>query len=349
VIEGVVGGRGKSSLEREVGVTASGVVLRPFRNGDPPELCRLWDAAGLGPTAARRLSPDELDFFVLSQLHFDPRGLIVAEVDDRIVGWVHACPPIESYGWEPRGSQGVISLVMVHPQYRRRGIGRQLVDAAAGYLCALGCREVLAGESPPTTPFYLGLYGSASSAGFLSTEDGCAAFFQACGFGEYRRWQVWTKSLERANEPFDPRVMTNRRRCRLEIDELPPRPTARWISREGRWEGAWAGLIAEGDPNPVASCTIWPMRTVSSLRGEHVAGITELFVPPPQRRKAFAKTLLIEVLRHLRSEQFTQVELVVPVEDTATKCLVQLVGFGVTDTCVVYYRRLTEIVTPGLE
>lgn len=330
-------------------MTASGVVLRSFRNGDPPELCRLWNAAGMGPAAARRLTPDEFDYFVLSQLHFDPRCLIVALVDGQIVGWVHACPPIESYGWEPRGSQGVIAMVLVHPEFRRRGIGRLLIDAAAERLCELGCREVLAGESPPTNPFYLGLYGSAASAGFLSTETAAPAFFQAMGFGEYRRWQAWSRPLERANEPFDPRVMTNRRRYRLEVSELPPSPSARWISREGRWEAAWAGLIAEGEATPVASCTIWPMRTASTNRGEHIAGITDFFVPPQFRRKAFAKTLLLDVLRHLRSESYSEAELVAPVEDTAMKCLLQLAGFNVSDTGVVYYRRLTEIVTPGME
>lgn len=327
----------------------TGVVLRRFRNGDPPELCRLWNAAGLGPAAMRRFTPDELDYFVLSQLHFDPNGLIVAEADGQLVGLIHACPPIETPGWEPRGSQGVISLVLVHPQFRRRGIGRSLVAAAEEYLCQRGCHEVLAGESPPTTPFYLGLYGSAACAGFLSAETAAGPFFRACGFGEYRRWQVWTRSLERANEPFDPRVAANRRRYRLELSELPPNPSARWISREGRWEAAWAGLVAENDSAAVASCTVWLMRTISSNRGEQVAGITDLYVPPAHRRKALAKTLLLEVLRHLRTEQFTEVELVAPIEDTATKCLVQLAAFAPTDVGIVYYRRLTEIISHGVE
>jgi GNAT superfamily N-acetyltransferase len=323
--------------------------LRPFRNSDPPAVCRLWDACGLGPGASTRLSVEEFDYYVLAQPHFAAQGLILAVEDGRVIGAVHACLPITTPGWEPRGSQGVISLVLVHPAYRRRGIGRQLVDAAGEYLCGRGCREVLAGETHPTNPFYLGLYGSAASAGFLVSDFAAEPFFKACGFGEYRRWQVLGRSLERASEPFDPRVVANRRKYHLDLRDLPPNATARWVSREGRLEGLWAGLLADGDPVPVASCTVWPMRVRSEAQGGRVMGVTELFVPAAHRRNALAKTLLLDLFRALRADQTTAVEMVVPMEDTATKCLAQLLGFTPVDTGIVYYRRLTEIVTPSVE
>ena len=91
------------------------------------------------------------------------------------------------------------------------------------------------------------------------------------------------------------------------------------------------------------------MRVRSESQCGRVMGVTELFVPAPHRRKALAKTLLLDLFRALRADQTTAVEMVVPMEDTATKCLAQLLGFTPVDTGIVYYRRLTEIVTPSVD
>lgn len=59
----------------------------------------------------------------------------VAQQDGRVVGWVAAYR-------NPRSGLGQISLLHVHPEHRRRGIGAALFDAAAGHLRGLGVRRV---------------------------------------------------------------------------------------------------------------------------------------------------------------------------------------------------------------
>jgi len=81
----------------------------------------------------------------LSAPHNDPRGMfdrkrayqpelfLVGEIDGTIVASVMA-------GYE--GRRGWINLLAVHPDYRRHGFGREMMDAAHEQLTGLGCPKV---------------------------------------------------------------------------------------------------------------------------------------------------------------------------------------------------------------
>ncbi|MEV4810673.1 GNAT family N-acetyltransferase [Micromonospora avicenniae] len=73
----------------------------------------------------------------------------VAEVDDRVVGWVSAFRNIRTS--EP--DFGELSLLHTHPEQRRRGVGTALLDAALGHLRPLGVRRVRTWAQPEALPF----------------------------------------------------------------------------------------------------------------------------------------------------------------------------------------------------
>ncbi|MCA9020394.1 MAG: hypothetical protein KDA74_09650 [Planctomycetaceae bacterium] len=64
--------------------------FRAFHNTDPPQLLKLWHAAGLGRGAAECLSIDAFEVLIFSQPYFDPNGLIVAVEEGEVVGFVLA-------------------------------------------------------------------------------------------------------------------------------------------------------------------------------------------------------------------------------------------------------------------
>ncbi|MEU8155358.1 GNAT family N-acetyltransferase [Micromonospora sp. NPDC048986] len=74
---------------------------------------------------------------------------LVAEVDAEVVGWVSA----ECAGWTSTPNFGDISLLHVHPEHRRRGIGTALLTAATDHLRPLGIRKVRAMAQPDALPF----------------------------------------------------------------------------------------------------------------------------------------------------------------------------------------------------
>ncbi|MCG5460687.1 GNAT family N-acetyltransferase [Micromonospora sp. MED01] len=73
----------------------------------------------------------------------------VAEVDAQIVGWVTA----QRNASTSTAGFGDISLLHVHPEHRRRGIGTALLTTARGHLAPLGVHRLRAFAQPEALPF----------------------------------------------------------------------------------------------------------------------------------------------------------------------------------------------------
>ncbi|MGW3619339.1 GNAT family N-acetyltransferase [Micromonospora arida] len=73
----------------------------------------------------------------------------VAEVDGQVVGWVTA----QRNDSTSTAGFGDISLLHVHPEHRRRGIGGALLTTATGHLAPLGVRRLRAFAQPEALPF----------------------------------------------------------------------------------------------------------------------------------------------------------------------------------------------------
>ena len=118
------------------------IEYRPFRNSDPPQLVRLWHESGLGRGAAHGFNYEAFDRLLFGQHYFDRAGLIVACDGTLIVGFVHAgFRGDASGGWIDR-TEGAICVVVVHPTFRRHGIGRELLARGEAYLRQLGATSI---------------------------------------------------------------------------------------------------------------------------------------------------------------------------------------------------------------
>ncbi len=126
----------------------SPVVIRPYRGADEAALLALWNAT---------LSHDRIDAArfrtqVLLDANFDPAGLLLAEVKGQLAGFVLSIvrqTPFFLQGLEPE--LGWITAFGVQPTWQRRGVGRQLLEAALSRLAGLGRQRVLIA---PYTPNY---------------------------------------------------------------------------------------------------------------------------------------------------------------------------------------------------
>ena len=314
------------------------IEYRPFHNADPPHLAELWNFAKLGPGAALEFPNDALDMLVFAEPYFDKQGLIVACDGAEVVGFAHAGFGANAAGTELSTDEGVICAVVVRMDYRRRGIGRELVARAEGYLRGRGAREIFAGESGRRNPFYLGLYGGADSAGFLESDTGAAPFFTALGYQPAERYQLLYRHIAEKKDPFDPRMLQVKRLMKFGVMDRPSDATWWWMTREGRFGSITFVLVPNAGGPPPAEATFWEMELHAATRGERTAGITRLVVAEPTRRKGYAKSLITEVIRRLRDELVTRVEVTIRDDNVAALNLFKALGFQPFDVGVVYRK-----------
>lgn len=312
---------------------------RPFRNADPPRLVRLWHDCDLGRGAAQGFPCEAFDVYVLAEPYFDRNGLILAVDGPDVIGFVHAGFGANAGGTALATESGVICAVMVRPDYRRQGVGRELVSRAEKYLQSGGARELTAGEAAPRNPFYLGLYGGSESVGFLESDANAAPFFAKLGYRPAERRLLFRRDITQKSEAFDPRLVAIRRKYQLGVLDRPAEAGWWWMTRQGRLDSICFTLVPQAGGAPIASLTCWGMDMHSITWRERTVGFLDLCVDQPERRKGYGKTLLLETMRRLREEMVTHAECAVLETDVAALGLLRSTGFQQVDAGVVYRRE----------
>jgi len=127
-------------------MTIPDVTIRSFQVGDGPAIADGWTAAApADPISYQRFR----DLFLLDR-NFDAAGLQVAVIDDQVVGAAYAVRrliAVDADDLEP--AAGWIPFFFVHPEYRRRGIGRWLLSTAMDWLRSHGRSEVFFSSYTP--------------------------------------------------------------------------------------------------------------------------------------------------------------------------------------------------------
>ncbi|GLC25269.1 GNAT family N-acetyltransferase [Roseisolibacter agri] len=127
-----------------------GVLIRPAVATDMPRLGRLGallveshhelDARRFLP--ARDRTPADYAAFLVRQLDDPDVVLLVADDRGDVIGYAYGA--VEGYDYMAlRGPAGVLHDIIVEPDRRRHGIGRQLLDAALAALAARGAPRVV--------------------------------------------------------------------------------------------------------------------------------------------------------------------------------------------------------------
>lgn len=106
-------------------MSSSSVTIRPARASDYDEMIALWSAAGLDSRCHGR---DKRESFVFQLGHFSSTYL-VAQEDGRMIGVV-----LGTHDWR----KGWINRLAVHPDRRRRGVARKLIETCEEAFLDLG-------------------------------------------------------------------------------------------------------------------------------------------------------------------------------------------------------------------
>lgn len=277
----------------------TGVTIRPFRGQDEPALLQLWN---------RTMAFDPIDEAsfrtrVLLDLNFSPQGLVVAEQDARLVGFVLSIArqvPLFLQGLEPE--RAWITAFGVLPEARRQGIASRLFHAAHARLEG---REVWIS---PYTPNYF-IPGVDTNA-----YPEALAFLQACG------WQTVSQPISMRAEltgfqiPEDILALEQRLAQEQQVTVCPVSPAdlpdlLPFIAEHFGWDwvrGAQEALLELFGPGSDEICFL------VARQGEKITGYChqrrERFGPfgvaPEMRRLGLGRLLLFRCLAQMRAKGF---------------------------------------------
>jgi ribosomal protein S18 acetylase RimI-like enzyme len=314
--------------------------FRPFRNSDPPALVKLWNRTVPESGTARPLRVHELDAHALGTVNFEAAGLIVAEKDGRIVGYVHAgfgpdLPVAFTQPFQLCHELGSICLFAIEPDLDDAELASGLILAAERYLVARGAKVIYAGSLFPLNPFYWGLYGGSEGSGVLS---GHARFRRAVIDMGYEPVST-TVHLE-ANlgvcEPREPRAALIRRQTQLEfLDDAMPNHWWEGVAL-GEFQVMKARLLARSDGVELAHAETWDMSWFCRRDGLARAGLINLEVATDHRRKGYGRFLVSEIFRRARENLVSLVEVQTSATNQAALSLYASLGFQPIDQATLY-------------
>lgn len=299
---------------------------------------RLWHECGLGRGAAEGFKPDAFELVNFSQPYFDPDGLIFACEGDKPVGFIHAGFGTDEGETSLQSEYGVICVVMVHPQYRRQGIGRGLIQQAEEYLQRRGAKEIQAGQSKRRDPFYFGLYGGARSSGFLETDPNAAPFFSSIGYQAGTTIGVYQRNLTMGTDPIHFKLMAIRRATQVVIADQPTAPSWWWFCHTGRLDALRFRLAPKKGGAPIAGVSVVGLDAFIAKWNARAVGLVDIHVRKEDRGKGYGRALLVEVSRHMRQELITLAEIHAPDTNEVAIEAIEGAGFERIDTGIVYHR-----------
>jgi len=314
---------------------------RSFRNTDPPAIAEIWNDAFTGRGAYQLRTASPFERWIFSKAYFDPKGFIIACDEAKPIGFT-LC------GFGPNESQsgvdptvGVICLMAVHTQYRRHGVGSQLLIQAEQYLRARGAKTIYAGPMRPYNPFSFGLYGGSDSPGFLTSDPAAAPFFEFHGYEGASTTLVFQRKLDQSLNVVDGRFATLRRKYEVQI--LPRTTIGSWWQEciFGPLEPVEFRLEDKLTGHAAARTLIWEMEGFGWRWNYPAAGVIDLQVRPELRRHGLAKFLVTQLLRYLQDQYFGVLEVQIPERNSSASALFRSLGFEQVDVGRMFRRPRT--------
>ncbi len=316
------------------------VTFRTFLNSDPPQLLKLWHTSRLGPSAAEGFPCDILELAVYSRPYFDRKGLIVAVDGAEVVGMAHAGFAANPEETALNLAAGTVSTLVVHPDYRRHGVGRELLSRVEDYLKARGATHVTAGAGPNANGFYHSIYGGVEPSGFAVEGNEWHKFFQSAGYQPGPVTKVLHRDLNAGRDPIDARLIRNRRRLNMLITDRVSDHSWWWHARHSHQDTLQIELVDRSSSETVATGRIVGLDVYIPKWGVRAVGIRDVVVTENERRQGYAFSLIVETCRQLREQSIRLVEVQIPEDNAAALELVLSAKFEAVAELTTYRRTL---------
>lgn len=313
---------------------------RAFRNTDPPAIADLWCNYPPRRALVQPMSASVLEQAVLAKPYFDRHDLIVAEQDDRVIGFVHGGFACTEDGCKISTDTGVTSMLMVAPGEHRQAVSAELLKRCEQQLIQKGARDLLAGCVYPANPFYLGLYGGSQSPGVLESNPELLDLCLAAGYQKGERRVVMQIKLASFRPPIDRRRRTLPRKFRILRKFDPPTNTWWEACTMGKMERTQFDVVSMSDRRHCGSIMFWNMEPLSNRWGLQAAGMMDLHIAPDCRRQGVGAYLVSEALRQVKETGISLAEIQLLEQNEAAIGLFAKLGFEQVDVGWVLKKEI---------
>ncbi len=312
--------------------------IRPFRNADPPQLVQLWASQPPQRGLAQPVNVGILEQYLFSKQFFDHQGLLVAEQEGRLVGFVHAGFGPNDEGTDLATDLGTTYMLMVRPDLRQSALPAELLAASEIYLRGRGAKVLYVGGVDHQSAFYLGLYGGSELPGVLLSDTFLHEFARRHSYYECGRVLVVQRDLVRFRAPVTRDLRRMKRHVDLDIEYGPA--AADWwdASVYGNLDRIAYRLCHPRTRQILAHCSFWDIEPLASGWGLRAAGLDSLGVEAGERRQGYATYLLSEAFKDLQKRGITLVEAQTMLTNTPATELYKKLGFAPVDHGLILRR-----------
>lgn len=312
---------------------------RSFRNTDPPAIAAIWRSRAHERGLLQPITVDVLEQFVFGRLIFDYSGLVLAFDEEKPIGFAHATFGPNESRTGISSKTGVVSVLLVHPEYEATEVPGELLARCEAYLRERGAETIDAGAMRPKSAFYVGLYGGADLPGILDSDTVCRQVLSSRGYQEQGRTLIFRQDLCSCRPPVDRQQMQHRRRMLVQV--IMDLPAQDW------WEACTLGdfdrvrfeLVPRGGGPAIAQATFRTMQWSDGFVACPAVGVLDLYVEPAQRRQGVATFLLGEAFRALAAQGILDVEAHAAEDNPAGLGLLRKLGFQEVGQGTVFRKR----------
>jgi ribosomal protein S18 acetylase RimI-like enzyme len=281
----------------------------------PAILADLWNRSYVGAHGFFPLNGNVFEQAIWGNPRFREENLLLLEVSGVPAGFVH-CDYLTGFNFP---ATGVVEALAVAPEFRRKGLGRTLLEAAVARLKRQGARVLDFGGSWPYTPFYSTLIDGSERSGIFANNLAALALCEKFGF------RPEEKSFVMRLNPALVTKFTLPPGCYISRKERINRDS--WLDFAfRRWRLFDHTLL--NDRGEVLSRAIYTrMDGVSNLHGKELRAVFSVNTPERFRRQGWALLNLGIMINIMITEGVDELELHVYTDNTPAVNLYKSLGF----------------------
>lgn len=263
-----------------------------------------------------------LEAQVFAKPYFQPKNLLVAEIEGNLAGMAHLVVD----GPLLRAEIANLPIVLAANIPEAAEVEDALVHTAEAIVRESSAAAILLGGTTEPGPFYFGLAKGSCNRGALVSDTRMIELAARHGYGHAQSWQVYSRALRGFRPPVDRNQIAARRSLNVMRVDDPPYSSYRDACIYMHQHRTRYALTQKKDSQELAHLTVVQMEAFSHLRGVRMSGIVDMDTLNACSQVQ-AQFFLAETLRQMTEEGTAVVETQVVSDNEMLTQVIDTLGF----------------------